>query len=126
MLGHSAERVIVTLGGEGAMALVEGRSMHAPAISTMALDTTGAGDLLVAAYIWADLRGASPEECLQLGRDLRRPLDRHARPASAVRSARRGCSRRARSEGSPRPARPPPEAKREMRGGLERCSTMWG
>ena len=64
VLGRSAERVIVTLGSEGAMALVEGRSMRAPAISAMALDTTGAGDLLVAAYIWADLRGASPEECL--------------------------------------------------------------
>ena len=33
VLGRSAERVIVTLGGEGAMALVEGRSMRAPAIS---------------------------------------------------------------------------------------------
>jgi sugar/nucleoside kinase (ribokinase family) len=64
-LGSSAERVIITLGAEGAMALVEGRSMHAKAISTTALDTTGAGDLLVAAYIWADLRGAAPEECLQ-------------------------------------------------------------
>jgi ribokinase len=65
VLGRSAERVIVTLGAEGAMALVEGRSMRAAAISADALDTTGAGDLLVAAYIWADLRGASPEECLQ-------------------------------------------------------------
>ena len=64
VLGRSAERVIVTLGAEGAMALVEGRSMYVQAIQTMALDTTGAGDLLVAAYIWADLRGASPEECL--------------------------------------------------------------
>jgi sugar/nucleoside kinase (ribokinase family) len=64
-LGRSAERVVVTLGAEGAMALVEGRSMRAAAISASALDTTGAGDLLVAAYIWADLRGASPEECLQ-------------------------------------------------------------
>ena len=65
VLGRSAERVVVTLGGEGAMALVEGKSMRAPAITAEALDTTGAGDLLVAAYIWADLRGAAPEECLQ-------------------------------------------------------------
>jgi sugar/nucleoside kinase (ribokinase family) len=64
-LGRSAERVIVTLGAEGAMALVDGQSMYVPAIETAALDTTGAGDLLVAAYIWADLRGASPEECLR-------------------------------------------------------------
>jgi sugar/nucleoside kinase (ribokinase family) len=64
-LAQSAERVIVTLGSEGALAVVEGRTMRAPAITATALDTTGAGDLLVAAYIWADLRGASPEECLR-------------------------------------------------------------
>ena len=64
VLGRSAERVIVTLGAAGAMSLVEGRSMRVPGIETTALDTTGAGDLLVAAYIWGDLRGASPEECL--------------------------------------------------------------
>ena len=64
VLGKSAERVIVTLGAAGAISLVEGRTMRAPAIETTALDTTGAGDLLVAAYIWADLRGLSPEECL--------------------------------------------------------------
>jgi sugar/nucleoside kinase (ribokinase family) len=47
------------------MARVGGRTAHVPAITATALDTTGAGDLLVAAYIWADLRGASPEECLR-------------------------------------------------------------
>ena len=64
-LARSAERVIVTLGEQGAMAVVDGQSMFAPAIKTTALDTTGAGDLLVAAYIWGDLRGASPEDCLR-------------------------------------------------------------
>ena len=78
VLGRSAERVIVTLGGDGALALVDGRCMRVPAIETTALDTTGAGDLLVAAYIWGDLRGASPEECLALGGALRGSLDRHA------------------------------------------------
>jgi sugar/nucleoside kinase (ribokinase family) len=29
------------------------------------VDTTGAGDLLVAAYIWAELRGASVEDRLR-------------------------------------------------------------
>jgi len=65
VLGQSAERVIVTLGAEGAMARVGGETLRAPAITATALDTTGAGDLLVAAYIWADLRGASPQECLR-------------------------------------------------------------
>ena len=65
VLARSAERVIVTLGEQGAMAVVDGQSMFAPAIKATALDTTGAGDLLVAAYIWGDLRGAAPEECLR-------------------------------------------------------------
>ena len=30
-----------------------------------AVDATGAGDLLVAAYIWSDLRGASAEDRLR-------------------------------------------------------------
>jgi sugar/nucleoside kinase (ribokinase family) len=64
-LARSAERVIVTLGEDGAMAVVDGQAMFAPAIEATPLDTTGAGDLLVAAYIWGDLRGASPEECLR-------------------------------------------------------------
>ena len=64
-LGRSAERVIVTLGEDGAMARVGGETFHVEAIATTPLDTTGAGDLLVAAYIWGDLRGASPEECLR-------------------------------------------------------------
>ncbi|MDX6539210.1 MAG: hypothetical protein QOI71_820 [Gaiellales bacterium] len=64
-LGESAERVIVTLGGDGAMARVDGRTIHVAAIASTALDTTGAGDLLVSAYIWGDLRGATPEECLR-------------------------------------------------------------
>ena len=72
---------------------------HVPAIATTALDTTGAGDLLVAAYIWGDLHGATPEECLRwaviyAGSRSRCP------PASAVRSARPGCSRRVRSGAS--------------------------
>ena len=29
------------------------------------VDTTGAGDLLTGAYIWADLRGAEPADCLR-------------------------------------------------------------
>jgi sugar/nucleoside kinase (ribokinase family) len=64
-----AERVptaVVTRGAEGAVA-AEGGELHAvPAPQVDARDTTGAGDLFTAAYVWADLQG------LPLGERLRR------------------------------------------------------
>lgn len=60
-LAELAGTVVVTLAGEGAIAVsngatatAEGHRVERPA------DTTGAGDLLTAAYIWADLNGAEP------------------------------------------------------------------
>lgn len=49
--------VVVTLGAEGALAIDDGREARAPAPSVEAVDATGAGDLFVAAYVWADLAG---------------------------------------------------------------------
>ena len=65
-LAELAETVVVTLAAEGAMAFGNGEAMAAPgeAVGDPA-DTTGAGDLLTAAYIWADLHGAEPEARLQ-------------------------------------------------------------
>jgi ribokinase len=65
-LAERVETVVVTLAAEGAMALSGGSTIEAPA-ETIArpVDTTGAGDLLAAAYIWADLRGAEPEDRLR-------------------------------------------------------------
>jgi sugar/nucleoside kinase (ribokinase family) len=64
-LAELAETVVVTLAAEGAIAYSEGKTTIAPGerIEDPA-DTTGAGDLLVAAYIWADLHGAKPEDRL--------------------------------------------------------------
>jgi sugar/nucleoside kinase (ribokinase family) len=61
-----ADTVVVTLAGEGAIS-VSGGSTVAASVETVErpVDTTGAGDLLVAAYIWADLNGASPEDRLR-------------------------------------------------------------
>jgi sugar/nucleoside kinase (ribokinase family) len=63
LLAELAETVVVTLAAEGAIAFSSGKAMTAPgeAVERPA-DTTGAGDLLTAAYIWADLRGAEPED----------------------------------------------------------------
>jgi ribokinase len=65
-LGERVPAVIVTLGPAGALSHVEGRSFTASGFDTgPVVDTTGAGDLLCAAYAWADLGGADPEAALR-------------------------------------------------------------
>jgi ribokinase len=65
-LSELAETVVVTLAGEGAIA-ASGGTILAAATERVddPVDTTGAGDLLVAAYVWADLRGAEPADRLR-------------------------------------------------------------
>jgi sugar/nucleoside kinase (ribokinase family) len=53
-LAERAPCAVVTLGKRGAVAACEGRLFHAPAVAADAVDTTGAGDLFTAAYVWAD------------------------------------------------------------------------
>lgn len=58
--------VIVTRGRLGAVAVVGGEPISAAGVDAgPALDTTGAGDLFTAAYVWAELCGAPPEERLR-------------------------------------------------------------
>jgi sugar/nucleoside kinase (ribokinase family) len=65
-LAELAGSVVVTLGASGALAVVDGERVQAPGVPVGGVvDTTGAGDLLVSAYIWAELRGASPGERLR-------------------------------------------------------------
>ena len=66
MLGERVATVVVTLAGEGAVAIASGATIAVPAERVAhPADTTGAGDVLTAAYIWADLNGAEPEDCLR-------------------------------------------------------------
>ena len=55
-------RAVVTLGGEGALALEGGRAVHIPAVPVRARDTTGAGDCFHAALTVRLAEGASLEE----------------------------------------------------------------
>jgi sugar/nucleoside kinase (ribokinase family) len=64
-LGDYVEIAVVTLGPDGALAAVDGELVRAPGFAMRAVDTTGAGDLLCAAFVWADLAGADVETALR-------------------------------------------------------------
>jgi sugar/nucleoside kinase (ribokinase family) len=64
-LAELAETAVVTCGGEGAVAASGGDVVAVPAPEVVARDTTGAGDLFAAAYVWGDLEGQPLAERLR-------------------------------------------------------------
>jgi len=56
-LAEAAETAVVTLGGDGCVAASADELITVPAPGVEVRDTTGAGDLFTAAYVWADLAG---------------------------------------------------------------------
>jgi ribokinase len=64
-LAEVADIAAVTLGADGAVAVVDGRAVAVDGCSAgPVIDTTGAGDLFAAALAWADLMGADAEVAL--------------------------------------------------------------
>jgi sugar/nucleoside kinase (ribokinase family) len=63
-LTHHVRTAIVTMGADGALAAQGDAVTSASAPAVDVVDATGAGDLFVAAYIWAELRGADLKERL--------------------------------------------------------------
>lgn len=77
-LAAPARSVVVTLGAGGAVAVEGAELVRASAPSVEVLDATGAGDLFVAAYVWADLAGLDAKSrlawaCLYAGLSVRAP-----------------------------------------------------
>ena len=64
LAGHGPTAV-VTLAAGGALCAGEHGLVRAPAPEVTVVDTNGAGDLFTAAWVWADLAGAPPEERLR-------------------------------------------------------------
>jgi sugar/nucleoside kinase (ribokinase family) len=56
-LADVVETAVVTCGRDGAVAASDGALVSVPAPRVEVRDTTGAGDLFTAAYVWADLHG---------------------------------------------------------------------
>ena len=67
-LSAQVELLVVTHGAEGATAIHEGARVNAPAEPIdRVVDTTGAGDLFAAGFLYGHARGEPLAECLRLG-----------------------------------------------------------
>lgn len=61
------ERVVASLGDEGAMMVTPDRTIYSPALDVEVADTVGAGDSLFSAIMWAHEKGWSDEKALRAG-----------------------------------------------------------
>jgi len=59
--------LVVTCGAEGATALKGGERATVPSVATTVVDTTGAGDLFAAGFLFGHVRGEPLERCLMRG-----------------------------------------------------------
>jgi ribokinase len=67
LLGAGVGKVIVTLGGQGALFASQARSEHFPAPTVKPVDTTAAGDTFVGGFAAALAQGKSESEAIRFG-----------------------------------------------------------
>ena len=110
MIGARVKIVVVSLGAEGAMACIDGRPVRVSGFDVgHSIDTTGAGDLFVAAWAWGESVGMDVDDALKwaalyaalsvrvpTGRGRRDPARRVHRGRLAARAAGAAGARRAR------------------------------
>jgi len=65
--GLGIRDVIVKLGSRGSLFYTNGMLKKEPARRVKVLDTTGAGDVFNAAFVYGFMSGLLPEQCLRLG-----------------------------------------------------------
>lgn len=66
-LGDTVPTAVVTRGAGGCLVAVDGEILAVPAEAVDAVDTTGAGDLFAAGFLYGHLRAAGPEVAARLG-----------------------------------------------------------
>lgn len=65
--GMGFERVLASMGGDGAMLVTPEETLYAPALDVDVVDTVGAGDSMFAGALWAYEQGWDDEEALRAG-----------------------------------------------------------
>lgn len=66
LIRRGIERVVVSMGGRGALYLHKDRVIYAPALKVKVGSTVGAGDSVVAALAYAEAHGLSEEQTVRL------------------------------------------------------------
>lgn len=66
-IGEIAECVVLKQGRRGSLVKVGNEHTRVGIISSNAIDTTGAGDLYAAGFVWAMINGLTPKQCATAG-----------------------------------------------------------
>ncbi|MGZ4106327.1 MAG: carbohydrate kinase family protein, partial [Tumebacillaceae bacterium] len=61
------KQVVITLGSEGVCAVGKQVNRHFSALNAQVQDVTGAGDALIAGFLYAYTQGYMPEDCIECG-----------------------------------------------------------